>query len=89
MIRKTVYFLILLTVIQLFGCSKYQRTLKGPDNEKKYDMAMAYYEKGDYLRALQLFDQLLPFFKGTGKAEELNYYYPYCCVQGDNITRSK
>lgn len=78
MIRKTVYFLIFFAVIQLLGCSKYQKTLKGPDNEKKYSMAMEYYEKGDYLRALQLFDQLIPIVRGTDKAEKLYYAYAYC-----------
>ncbi len=78
MIRKTAYFLILFAVIQLFGCSKYQRTLKGSDNERKYEMAMVYYEKGDYLRALQLFDQLLPIVRGTDKSEKLYYAYAYC-----------
>jgi len=78
MIRKIAYFLILFAVIQLLACSKYQKTLKGSDNEKKYEMAMKYYEKGDYLRALQLFDQLLPIVRGTDKSEKLFYAYAYC-----------
>lgn len=62
----------------MFACSKYQKALKSSDNEKKYEMAMAYYEKGDYLRALQLFDQLIPVVRGTDKAEKLYYAYAHC-----------
>lgn len=78
MIRKIAYFLIFFIVIQLLGCSKYQKALKGSDNEKKYELAMAYYEKGDYLRALQLFDQLMPIVRGTDKSEKIHYAYAYC-----------
>jgi len=84
MIKKSLYFLVLFIVIQLLACSKYQKTLKGTDNEKKYEMAMAYYEKGDYLRALQLFDQLMPVVRGTDKAEKLYYSYAYCYYNQEN-----
>jgi len=44
----------------------------------KYTAAMDYFEKGDYYRSLQLFQQLINFYKGTKKAEKLQYYYAYC-----------
>lgn len=65
-------------LVGLSSCSKYQKLLKSSDNDLKYEKAVEYYNSGDYYRALQLFDQLLPFYKGTDKAEELNYFYPYC-----------
>ena len=73
----------------LSSCSKYQKLLKSSDNDVKYEKAIEYYDSGDYYRALQLFDQLLPFFKGTDKAEQLSFYYPYCYFeQGDYIMAS-
>ncbi len=78
MIRKGIFFLLMIGLVGLSSCSKYQKLLKSSDNELKYKKAIEYYDSGDYYRALQLFDQLLPFFRGTDKAEELNYYYPYC-----------
>lgn len=60
------------------SCGSYQKLLKGSDNELKYTKALAYYEKGDYLRAQQLFDIILPFFKGTDKAEKISFYNAYC-----------
>ena len=37
-----------------------------------------YYEKDDYNRALPLFEELSTAFRGSAKAEEVNYYYAYC-----------
>lgn len=36
---------------------------------------MRYYDKGDYYRALQLFDQLIPVYRGTPQSEELFFRY--------------
>ncbi len=49
--------------------------VKSTDNEAKYEMAIAYYDAKDYYRAIQLFDQLLPFFRGTERAELMAYFY--------------
>jgi outer membrane protein assembly factor BamD len=60
------------------SCSSYQKLLKSSDNEVKYTKALAYYEKGDYLKAQQLFDQIQAFYKGTDKAEKIAYYNANC-----------
>jgi outer membrane protein assembly factor BamD len=52
--------------------------LKGTDNELKYEMAIDLYEKGDYYRAIQLFDQLIAIYRGTDRLENINYYYAQC-----------
>lgn len=38
---------------------------------------MEYFEKGDYYRALQLFDQLIPVYRGTAQSEDLFFKYAY------------
>lgn len=50
----------------------------------KYAKAVGYYEAKDYYHALQLFDQITPFFKGTDKAEKIAYYYAYCYYNQDD-----
>ncbi|MBK6345536.1 MAG: outer membrane protein assembly factor BamD [Bacteroidales bacterium] len=75
MIRKSIFSLLILVTIALSSCSKYQKLVKSTDNEKKYEMAIAYYEDKDYYRAIQLFDQLMPLYRGTEKAERMAYYY--------------
>ncbi|MDP2423321.1 MAG: outer membrane protein assembly factor BamD, partial [Bacteroidales bacterium] len=76
MFRKNV-FIALVLLLTVSSCSKYQRLVKSTDYEEKYQMAMVFYEQTDYYRALQLFDQLLPFYRGTDRAERLSYYYAY------------
>jgi outer membrane protein assembly factor BamD len=79
----------LLPVIGLTGCSDYQKLLKSNDYEKKYETAVNLYEEGDYYRALQLFDQVIPVFRGKDRAEDLFYYYAYSYYnQGDNVMAS-
>lgn len=75
MIRKSTFSILILTTLTLASCSKYQKLLKSTDNEAKYEKAIAFYESKDYYRAIQLFDQLMPFYRGTEKAERMAFYY--------------
>ena len=68
----------LLLVLVLVSCGKHQKLVKSTDNEAKYAAAVDYYEKKDYYRALQLFQQLINFYQGTEKAEKMQFYYAYC-----------
>lgn len=63
--------------MMLFSCSKHQKLLKSEDNELKYQRSMEYYDKGDYYRALQIFDQLIPVYRGTTQSELLLFRYAY------------
>ena len=74
-------FRLSVIVILLFcfaSCSKYSRLLKSTDFNKKYDMAVIYYNKKNYNKAFPLFEELLSLYKGTDKAEKIYYYYAYC-----------
>jgi outer membrane protein assembly factor BamD len=77
MIKKAVFSSLLLFVIMLTSCGKYQKLLKSTDNDLKYETAMDFYEKKDYNRALELFDLLQAAFRGTGKGEEISFYMAY------------
>lgn len=57
---------------------KYNRLLKHGDIETKYAAAIKYFEKEDYTKALTLFEELVTVYKGTARAEEVNYYFAYC-----------
>ena len=57
---------------------KYNRLLKNGDIETKYAAAIKYFEKENYTKALTLFEELATVYKGTAKAEEVNYYFAYC-----------
>lgn len=57
---------------------KYNRLLKSSDMEAKYAAAVKYFEKESYDKALGLFEELISIYRGTSKAEEIQYYYAYC-----------
>jgi len=76
--RKPLFFLLLVLSVLISSCSQYQKLLKSSDNDLKYTEALKHYEKGDYLKAQQLFEQIQPFFKGTDKAEKIAFYSAYC-----------
>jgi outer membrane protein assembly factor BamD len=78
MLKRWLSVILVLVVILSVSCSKHSRVLKGTDNELKYEMAIDLYEKGDYYRAIQLFDQLIAIYRGTEKLENINYYYAQC-----------
>jgi outer membrane protein assembly factor BamD len=64
-----------LSIILMLGGCRFQKLLKSSDYEAKYAMAIEFYEQKDYSRALQLMDQIVPIFKGTDKAQDLEYMY--------------
>ncbi len=74
---KKITLLTVFTGLLFTSCSKYQQLLKSNDYEEKYQMAFSYYNQGDYYRAIQLFDQILPFYRGTDRAETIAYTYAY------------
>lgn len=76
MMRHLLY--LILTLVLLTGCSRFQRVMKKGDWKEKYDAGMAYYKKGDYYRASALFEDLLPNIIGKAEAEETQFFYAYC-----------
>lgn len=76
--KATLTILIALVVLLTGSCSNYQKILKNPDLNKKYELAQYYYNKKDYYRAVTLFEQLQDNFNGTAMAEKVLYYSAYC-----------
>jgi len=56
----------------------YQKVLKSTDFEYKLLKAKEYYNEGEYIKALPLFEELMTVYKGTKDVEKLYYFYPYC-----------
>lgn len=76
--KKLVFIVFLAVTLGLASCSKYQKLLKSTDNDLKYETAMDFFEKKDYHRALELFDILQAFYRGTSRGEEISYHMAYC-----------
>jgi len=84
---KATFFKIsffLLGVFIFFSCSNYQKLLKSDDYNAKYEKAVEYYQNKDFFRAASLFQQIQNVYRGSDKAEKVDFYYAYCTYyQGD------
>lgn len=69
----------LLAVLILFtSCaSKFGKVLKSKDNEYKLKMAEQYYAKKEYFKAQQIYVDIMPYFKGDTRFEDIYYKYSY------------
>ena len=77
--NKTIKIAVTLIVAAtLASCSGYSKLLKGNDYELKYTKAFEYYDAKKYDKALQLFEQVMPVYKGLDKGEKVMYYYTMC-----------
>jgi outer membrane protein assembly factor BamD len=71
---KKYSFFLLLFAFSFYSCSDYQKILKSNDSELKYTKAIAYFDKGDFIEASTLFEDVSADFKGTDRSETvLNY----------------
>ena len=68
---------IICMFILFASCSEYSRVTKGKDMDAKLELAVKLYSKGQYYKALPLFEELITIFRGTKKAERTYYYYAY------------
>ncbi len=59
----------------LSSCSEYQTALKSEDAALKYAAAEKKYDKGKYNKAIRLFEQLAPNYKGKPQAEKMFYMF--------------
>jgi outer membrane protein assembly factor BamD len=66
----------LLLVVALFcSCNEYQKALKTEDVAVKFDMATKLYDGGKYSKAIRLFEQIAPAYRGKPQAEKLFYMF--------------
>ncbi|HWD89095.1 MAG TPA: outer membrane protein assembly factor BamD [Mucilaginibacter sp.] len=71
--------LLIVLLIAVAGCkSKFEKLKASNDNAKKYQAAIALYNKKEYSKALELFETLVQRYRGQAQAEDLYYYYAYC-----------
>ena len=71
-------YLLICAVISLSSCtSKFAQIQKSADYEYKYKKADEYYAQKRYVYAQQLYEEIIPFMKGTSKYEDLFYKLAY------------
>ena len=68
-------FSVLFLVFLFSSCSEYQKALKTEEIGVKFDVATRQYEKGKYAKAIRLFEQIAPSYRGKPQAEKMFYMY--------------
>ncbi|PKB18167.1 outer membrane protein assembly factor BamD [Flavobacterium sp. 5] len=66
---------VLLVVLFFSSCSEYQDALKKEDVAVKFEVGTKLYDAGKYSKAIRLFEQLAPSYRGKPQGEKLFYMY--------------
>lgn len=68
----------ILLFVFLVGCTGINKVLKSKDPEYKLKMAEQYYAKKKYSYAQQLYEDIMPYYRGLPEFEDIYYKYAYC-----------
>ena len=76
--KRVLYILFLAILVNLTpSCNEFSKVKKSTDYAYKLEMAIKYYDKGEYSKAQILFEELQNVYKGTEKAETVYFYNAY------------
>src|SRR5688572_12846092 len=68
---------ILLLSFFLVSCGGFNKVMKSKDPEYKLRMAEQYFVKKKYNFAQQLYEDIMPYFRGRPEFEDIYYKYAY------------
>jgi len=66
-------YIVLITLVLVSSCGEYEKLLKSSDYTLKKEKAIEYYKATQYVKSTELLRQILPRFRATEEAEELNW----------------
>ena len=66
-------YIVLIVLVLVSSCGEYEKLLKSSDFDLKKAKAKEYYDAGQYVKSTELLSQILPRFRATEEAEELNW----------------
>lgn len=69
---------IIFFCVLLVSCNGINKILKSKDPEYKLKMAEQYYAKKKYNYAQQLYEDVMPYYRGAPEFEDVYYKYAYC-----------
>lgn len=70
--RRNIYIILLIALIAT-SCGEYDALLKSTDYDLKKQKVYEYYDAGKYVKVTELLSQILPRYKATEEAEQLNW----------------
>ncbi|MFT4203996.1 MAG: outer membrane protein assembly factor BamD [Chitinophagaceae bacterium] len=75
---KIIVRLSLLAILFCSCAGKYTKLLKSSNNELKYKTANQFYDKKQWSKAQQLYDNIMSYMRNTPRYETMYYRYAYC-----------
>jgi outer membrane protein assembly factor BamD len=66
-------YIVLISLVLLSSCGQYEKILKSTDSELKKNKAKEYFADGQYVKTTELLTQILPRYRATDEAEDLNW----------------
>src|SRR3954463_16479056 len=69
---------VIILCILLVSCTGINKVLKSKDPQYKLKMAEQYYAKKKYNYAQQLYEDIMPYYRGLPEFEDIYYKYAYC-----------
>ena len=66
-------YTVLIILVLASSCGEYQKILKSTDADLKKEKAKEYFAEGQYVKSSELLGQILPRYRATDEAEELNW----------------
>lgn len=67
------FYIVLIFLLLVSSCGEYEKLLKSSDAELKKTKAIEYYNAGQYVKSTEILTQILPRYRATEEAEELNW----------------
>ena len=65
--------IVLIILVLVSSCTGYEKLLKSKDYDLKKTKAKEFFEAGEYVKTTELLTQILPRFRATDEAEDLNW----------------
>lgn len=62
----------------LFACNQHKKIKESNDDSLKLEKAKEYYNKGEYMKASELLEDLVTLYRGSRKGKKVRYYHAYC-----------
>ncbi len=76
--RAITSFLLLAPLLILIGCNQHKKIKESNDDDLKLRKAKEYYNKGEYMQASELLQDLVTLYRGSRKGKEVRYYHAWC-----------
>ena len=79
-----VFSYILLISLVFTSCGEYQKILKSTDVGKQFKFGDSLYKLGKYSKAANVFEKIIPKYRGKPQAQKLTFLYAKCNYEQKN-----